>query len=224
MIRALFLSLLATASAQAAALVYNVNDVQFWVGSGPNEAVIILDWQDGKHLPGDPAGQAIAWGYRWSGTQGTPTDYDALLAIDAADPRLQLKFTTFSETGSQPFFFGAYYDLNSNGGTPTFDPAGESGFSSDPDDHFQEGARINGFWGFVLGHTVGADLPSSWDQSHSGAQGRLLVSGCWDAWVFSTDLANFNIPDPVPAAVPEPNSVCLALVSLAASVCGFRRR
>jgi hypothetical protein len=211
-----------TTSLHAASVVSSMSDVQYWVGSGANSAVIILDWQDGKGLPGQtgspPLGQAVAWGVHWSAGQSF-TGYDALLALDAADPRLQLSFKFFS---GSPFLFGAYYDLNGDGGSVTFDPTGEQGSASDPADHFAEGIRINGFWGYLNGATTGGNLPA-WQESGSGAKSRLLTDGSWDAWVFSTDLAAFTSPDPVAAvsAAPEPRAALL----LAAGLFGlFTRR
>lgn len=203
--------------AHGAAVVASMDDIQYWVGTGPNRAAIIIDWQDQKNLPGQSYGQALVWGYRWEGTT-SPTGYDALVAIDASDPRLQICFTTFSSTGSQPFFFGASYDLDADGGIVQFDPSTEQGSSSDPSDHFAEGVMIKGSWGYLLGASVVNAVPSQWTLSRTGAGGRTLTNGAWDAWVFSTDLVDATVPNPVSGApalpVPEPSAFWVAAASL----------
>jgi hypothetical protein len=205
------LGLIAAASAQGAAIVDEISDVQYWVGSGENQAVVIVDWQDSKTLPVDPLGQALVWGYRWP-TGETRQGIDALVAIDAADPRLEFKFLPFGGFGQ--LLFGAYYDLDGDGGTPTFNTTAETGSASDADDHFREGYRINGFWGYLNGATAGPNLPS-WNESGTGAAQRTLSDGSWDGWVFSEDLVDFSIPNPAIAAaavaVPEPTLVPIAL-------------
>jgi len=211
----ILLGLFATASAHAAALVDDFSDIDFWVGTGPNYAAILIDWQDGKTAPGEIESHALVWGYRWENGQ-SPKGIDALMAIDAADPRLEIHLTSFGSVGGTKFFFGAFYDLDDDGGTPTFDPMGETGFASDPDDHFQEGIRINGYWRYLLGS--GSELPESWTVSGSGASIRTLSHESWDAWVFS-DYA--ITPEPLPGLaaaaqpVPEPSSIVLALSGLA---------
>ena len=194
------------ANVAGAAIVNRLADIQNWVGTGANSAVMIIDWQDDKNLSGDISGQALAWGYHWA-TGQTRTGMDMIQAIAAADPRLDLKldFRSFGQ-----IVFGLYYDLNGNGGTYQFDTAGEMGSASDPADHFREGWLFNGFWGYRTGAANGANLPL-WNVAGGGAASRTLTDGAWDAWVFSTDLTTFTIPTPVAAAaaLPEPGSALL---------------
>lgn len=191
------------------AIVNSMADVQFWVGSGPNSAVMIVDWQDGKNLPGDSTGQALAWGYHW-GSAETRTGLDMLGAIAAADPRFDVRI---DNRGFGPIAFGMYDDLNGNGGTYFFDTVNEEGSASDPADHFREGWLFNGFWGYLVGASPGATKPA-WNSSGSGAGTHLLTNGEWNAWSFSTDFVNFTIPTPASAAavVPEPASALLVLL------------
>ena len=203
------IAIVLAANTAGGAIVNSMADVQFWVGSGANSAVMIVDWQDGKNLPADTIGQALAWGYHWKSGE-TRTGMDMLVAIAGADPRFDLKL---DNRGFGEIVFGMYYDLNGNGGTYTFDPTFEEGTASDPADHFREGWVVNGFWGYLIGATLGANKPS-WTVSGSGSSSRALANGAWDAWVFSTDLAAFSIPMPVPAAavVPEPGSALLVML------------
>ena len=58
---------------------FPASDIQFWTGTGSNQAIVILDWDD------DPMGNniALAWGVRWNGT-ATATDLlDTMMAYDS---------------------------------------------------------------------------------------------------------------------------------------------
>jgi hypothetical protein len=203
-------------TAAAGTIVTNIDDVSYWVGSGPNRAVLIIDWQDGKNAPGETAGQALAWGFRWTGA--TATGEDMMRAIAAADPRLFIDVMDFGGFG---LVFGLAYDLDGDGGNFTFDPEQENGFASDPDDHFREGFVENGFWGYKNGQSTGA-LPSFADASFGFSQ-RTLSNGSWDAWVFSIEVdPPFTIPQvsPALAAVPEPSSAALLTLG---GLLGLRR-
>lgn len=231
MIRAIILALLLSVAARAATLVDNFEDVEFWVGSGPNRAVLVIDWQDDKYFPGtnpSPAtNQSIVWGYRWS---GTATGIDMLRAIGqaavfgdenptvGADSRLVLQFSRYGSGSAAQFLFGAYYDLDGDGGTAQFDRVGEEGSASDADDHFMEGITINGYWRYFIGAQTGEALPL-WIESRTGAGTRTLVDGSWDAWVF-TDyaLVSNELPNPSPgvaAPIPEPQMSLFSLAGVA---------
>lgn len=60
------------------------SSIHYWVGSGTNQAILILGWDDDN--------TALAWGYRWS--SGTPYVIDLLNAIDSADSRLSFSYTS----------------------------------------------------------------------------------------------------------------------------------
>ncbi len=53
-------------------------DVEFWTGSGPNETVVVIDWNENG---GSYTTETHAFGYRWD--NATDTVADALTAIDA---------------------------------------------------------------------------------------------------------------------------------------------
>jgi len=65
------------------------SDINYWVGSGSNEAIFVA------YLCHEDAGNAYAWGYRWSGS--TPTVENMLRDIDADDNRLAIKITSWME-------------------------------------------------------------------------------------------------------------------------------
>lgn len=64
-----FVGILAMTSAVNAAP-YNLNgtwvEVDYWAGSGPNETILVIDWNqtNGPYLT-----ECHAWGYRWEGTR-----------------------------------------------------------------------------------------------------------------------------------------------------------
>lgn len=212
-----FLSVIFAIAAQAGTLVQNISDVSYWVGSGENQAVLIIDWQDGKNAPGQTAGEAMAWGYRWSAGQ-TPTGKDMLEAIAAADTRLEL-YIDYRSFG--PIVFGLGYDLDGDGGTFTFDTWDEAGSASDPNDHFAEG-WATGFWWYKVGQSSSSSLPV-WTDAMEGFGTRKLQNNSWEAWVFSNDPDEFDVPAPsvALAAVPEPSAAALLVFG---AVFLFRRR
>ncbi len=76
-------ALLASASVQAQT--FDASQVQFWVGSGPDSTVLVIDFQDSTEHP------SLAWGFL-HGTGATAEDM--LNAIDAADPGLTVEITS----------------------------------------------------------------------------------------------------------------------------------
>ena len=66
---------LALASLSASAAAFTIDDVEFWVGSGSNRSVFVVDFQ--ANTP-----SSFAWGFRWD---GDATGADALRAVEAAD-------------------------------------------------------------------------------------------------------------------------------------------
>ena len=66
---------------------FPASDVQFWVGSGTNSAVVVIGWDD------NPSGQnfALAWGVHWN---GNCTAVNMLDSISAYDERFTYNITT----------------------------------------------------------------------------------------------------------------------------------
>lgn len=185
---------------------FNFSNIQFWIGTGSNQAALVIDWNDGK------TPESLAWGYRWN---GTATGLQMIQAVDAADPRLNV-FYAFGT-----FVFGIGYDLNGQGGTFTPGTPGdlttEIGTAPYPEDHYKEGV-FTGFWGYDTG--VGNPYSGgSWTESGVGSGQRTLTDGSWDGYSFSTDEVSFTIPNPkfpvAASSVPEPSSLLLVSLSLA---------
>lgn len=60
---------------------FTTDNVTFWTGNGANEAVLVVDFQDGS------GSSSYAWGYRFD---GTTTGADMLNAVATADPNFAI--------------------------------------------------------------------------------------------------------------------------------------
>ncbi len=78
------LSLLAIATATEALGQFNMSDVQYWIGTGADSSVLVVDFQDGTDDP------SYAWGWLHDGGTGE----DMVNAISAADPDLWMEVTS----------------------------------------------------------------------------------------------------------------------------------
>jgi hypothetical protein len=195
-------------------------DVQFWVGSGANQAGFIVDWNDGK------AAESIMWGYRWD---GAASGLDMFQAVVNADPRLFAYLGNYSwGTAIQ----GIGYDVNQSGGfgvSPalTFGPGGlalgtspnDARAAADPNDHWVEGWN-SGFWAY---YTKGA-AADPWTSATVGAGDRALVNNAWDGYSFAPGFAGPEPGEPVAAVVPEPSTLALIFAGGLFLACARRHR
>jgi len=200
--------------------VMSLSDIDVWVGTGSNEAALIIDFNDGE------LNESFAWGYRWN---GTASGADMLLAIANASGRLSV---LSSGTGASGFFLSQISYFHDT----VFHQESNGDFSVFPSE-FRS-------WGYYLaGGTAGDDLagpggtptpiagggtslPTSWTPSPSGASldsfgetGRILADGSWDAWSFGQNDASFVHqappgPENPVAAIPEPSSLLLFFTGL----------
>lgn len=69
---------------------FSAEDITYWVGEGPKQAALVIDWHDGR-LP-----HALVWGYRW---EGEVTAEQMLRDVVTADQRLVLLTSPFSSYG-----------------------------------------------------------------------------------------------------------------------------
>jgi hypothetical protein len=114
-----------------AAQAYTFDDIGVWAGSGANSAGMIVHWSAPEYynlaysggqntpMPAPIADVSMAWGYNFD---GTPTGWDMMTAIAAADDRLYV-------VGGSGTVQGIGYDLDGDGqygisnGTSTYTQA-----------------------------------------------------------------------------------------------------
>ncbi len=193
-----------TIGTNTASAITSFSDIDYWVGSGANEAALIVDFNDGAST------EAWAWGYRWTGSASGAEMIDA---IASADPNFTI---LFSGTVSAGFFLG----------TITYD--GSAGLQTETND-FTPGVDEN--WGYYLAPDTTAADANNWVASGSGASDRMLSDGAWDAWSFGNydpnTFAHLAPPDTGQAAaapVPEPGSFAIVFSLVAAMFAARRRR
>ena len=69
---------------------FSAEDITYWVGEGPKQAALVIDWHDDR-LP-----HALVWGYRW---EGEVTAEQMLRDVVTADQRLVLLTSPFYSYG-----------------------------------------------------------------------------------------------------------------------------
>ena len=139
---------------------FSFDDIDFWVGEGTNRAAVVIDWGRDDHSA------VRAWGYRWN---GDATAADALLAIDKADPKLEM-----DASDSQ-------YGLNVQGFTyDTYDAATET---------YTEGTlSIGTYWSLSSADAGGAMAESFVGASQLALSpgGRVGLKWTWYSWDSAT--------------------------------------
>ncbi len=184
-----------------AGVISSFSDIQFWVGTGTNEAALVIDFHDGT------AQQSFAWGFRWN---GAATGFDMLTAIDVAAVDLTINspsyvmdasFQGLAHTQSTNFFDTSWGYYIAGGTATIFDsnsPYGPIGTLSPPGG--------------------GTTIPASWTASTAGSSDRFLANGSWDALSFGNNQTadpylHLAPPSSVTyAAVPESSTLALLLL------------
>ncbi|REC64052.1 secretion protein [Chryseobacterium pennae] len=166
------------------------SDIQYWVGTGSNQAAFVVQWNDSKNP------DALVWGFRWD---GNATGEDMLKAIAKTDKR----FFTLLYQGTQfgTAIGGLGFDLNGqdsnaliksgNATYPLYPIDGivntaaydfDDYLAKDINDHWKSG-WYNGFWSYWVKNPADADFGFS----GVGASSRALENGSWDVWNYSPD-------------------------------------
>lgn len=175
---------------------FSFSDIIYWVGSGENEAALVVQWNDGKNP------DALVWGFRWD---GNATGEDMIQAIAKADKRFYTLVKSGTQYGTAIGGFG--FDLdgkgsiglykNNNTTYPLYPLDGvistedydfDDYTAVDSNDHWQSGWVTNGYWSYY----VKDDIADDFGYSNVGASSRILQNGSWDAWNF---LPGFEVSD-----------------------------
>jgi hypothetical protein len=220
------LALAAAAWNGNAQLVGSFDDIDYWVGTGPNRAALVIQWND------DISPGALAWGYRWSGnatgldminavagnTTITDPGENLVGSLSGADSRLvagvvrysfgdsifSLVYSGSSPARTQADWFSGYWEYLIFGGNFEYTNWGDTEPS--------------------LYNTPGSPLYSNvnWFSSPIGMGFRQLVDGSWDALSFAPDFSGVPVVQPEAVAVPEP--AALGLVGLGGLLLIYARR
>jgi hypothetical protein len=202
--------------------VNSFSNIQYWTGSGTNQAALVLQWNDGL------APNSIAWGYRWN---GAATGFQLLTAVagktivtepagGAVITNLFGADTNLTLTVERYGFGDAVYSM-------VYSRAGITRTQEDWDSGYWAYSLFGGNFQYPVyddqWNLVGTNAYSvtgsssytnvSWFTSPIGASARGLVNGSWDAWSFAAGLTNVPVAQPS-AAVPEPRVVGLLLLAV----------
>lgn len=198
------------------------DSINYWVGSGSNQAAMVIDLHDGT------ATHSYVWGYRWDGTATGQDMFEAIVGniIDTADAPISTGADSSLSAMYQIYSFGdAVVAISYQVGGETHE---KDGFGPSSDGYWSYWVFGGDFeyFDYESSTTKTYDVAGSpgfssvnWFSSPVGFSERPLINGSWDAWSWSTDFINPTAPStPAAAAVPEP-SAWLLLAS--AGVCVF---
>ena len=154
------LSLLVSATASHA--VFTFNDITYWVGSGANEAALVIDWIDPIDATQDIS---LAWGYRFD---GSATGLDMMNAIIAADARLDFV------DGGGGYIYDIGFDADADGTNEYFhpnwvDPNYWGQYEADGVEPYNGGLWTSGLG--VASHNLSDGSWPGWRHTSWGAEG-----------------------------------------------------
>lgn len=172
----------------------NVNDpfeyIQNWTGKGENKAAVTIQFNDNRET------NAMTFGYRFD---GETTGAEMLKAIVENNPRLYALMPRTYTAGLYGLGWDAndnqYFGLDLNGTEQTFtkhivyDSNNSDNMTSiDPDDLWQTGWMMNGFWAYFTKDKAADE----YEMSMVGYGERTVKNGSWDAWYFDADYSTFE--------------------------------
>ncbi len=184
--------------------VFSFADIEYWTGSGSNEAALVVDWLS----PYDGTSQDFsgAWGFRFD---AGATGLDMMNTIAAADARF-----SFTDLGGG-FIRDIAYD-------PDLDGA---------DDYFWPGydAATTNYWNQWEADGVEPYNGGTWTAG-GGIASHDLTDGSWSGWRYDNGPVAFGGDGITPRepvgiqAVPEPGSILLMILGLAGAGRAASRR
>lgn len=201
---------------------YDFADIDRWVGSGTNQAALVIDWNDGL------SPYSEVWGYRFTTSVSA---FDMFVDIVSAESRLFTKYDSDGGFGAALFSIGYDRDndgfsLTPAGPTNTFNADGtrdenivagvtDSGnisitnVSVDSDDSYFEDWFTSGYFAFYHENDAvpfnGASPYNggAWETAATGLSGHTVND---QSWIGLSWAPGFNASTP---AVPEPASLTL---------------
>jgi len=205
-------------------------DIEYWGGSGSNEAVCVVDFGDDSH----------AFGYRWSdgATVTRPSSFFAdtfgysanagtseamLLVLDQqADLTVSYHYDNVLGLGVDGFSYNGE-SIASDGWVTTYLAFYISGSPAYDEEIWEEDPPGSGNWEQTgtIHHDAMAPDGETWVFSQWGATTRVLSDGYYDGWSEGNAQTWSSSPPDVP--VPEPAAMVLLVVALPALLRRRRR-
>jgi hypothetical protein len=210
-------ALLVAASASAQTFT-NLNDIQYWVGSGTNQSALVISWNDTYTGQSGITPDSLVFGYNWnmpvSGT--APSVYNMLMAIESADTYLELTPVPAYSSPTNWTLYSAFYNLTSGTGQPVVGSPGRTGTEdgyAPAGDLYAEG-WYTGYW--QLFNATGDPYTSgTWKSSMAGLATDRLSNDSWNALSFDEALkATLPAPPDAEFAIPEPSCVVLTVAGI----------
>lgn len=183
------------------------DDIQYWVGTGANQAAFVVQWNDGKNS------DALVWGFRWN---GNATGQDMLKEIAKADRRFFSLLYQNMPDNLGTTVGGLGFDLNGirtnglykNGDVikPFYGASGIIKTDSydfdlykpiDTDDHWQSG-WTNAKWSYLVKDATDTDFKDS----DLNIAKRTLKNGSWDVWNYKPNNTDIPLLDTFTAVTP----------------------
>jgi hypothetical protein len=179
-------------------------EVEYWAGSGSNEALVVVDFNQG---PSD----VYTFGYRWDGAANGGQALTAIVAEGGLDAAM-------TNWGGPPPAENLFIDSFTYDGVTLVN---EVNFPWSPS------------WLFYYDDIVGPGELVGWTMAELwGMSGHLLANGAFEGWLFSYDQWPEYTDEPrQPLAaqtgeggIPEPGTVALLVAGLAGLASRHRRR
>ena len=163
--------------------------IENWTGEGNNRAAVTIQFNDEREE------NAFVFGYRFDGeTNGA----EMLKAIVENNPRLYALMPRTYTAAIYGLGWDAndnqYFGLDLNGTEQVFNKHivydsnnSDNMTSIDPDDLWQTGWMMNGFWAYFVKDNV----TDEYEMSMVGYGDRTIKNGSWDGWYFDADYSTF---------------------------------